>query len=317
MKKNKSIIRFAVALSLCATYPTALGDHHNEAKIKQAEHIPGTWTRSWISPDGKATSMTKVIKPTDKNNHFVETITSTNEKSDITSKWELRFKVESVVGNMLKFQGIENRDMNLEKSTWSNWQKNNFRYLFQVDEFFWNEVMQDLENSTKRRFNRVISSDKKYSYKDLAKRKLSILKPMLGVWEGSVEQVEVKAYGIPAHTQKIRHPIQFNKDKTIMFWHWESDSIDGYGAQSYDALTGHIVKHYHTSTGVQMTGKLIVWNESKFLWERHGNTPNGLLYEKCLIDLSKTGVFRHKIMNRTLNGIPQPEEPEIVLKKVN
>ncbi len=317
MKKIKLINCFAVALSFFATYPAVLSDHHNEAKIKQAEHIPGTWVRTRITPDGKATSMTKVIKPTDKNNHFVETITSTNEKGDITSKWELRFKVESVVGNMLKFQGIESRGMSLEKSTWSSWQKNNLRYLFQPDEFFWNEVMQDLENSTKRRFSRVISNDKKHSYQDIAKRKLSNLAPMLGIWEGSVEQVEVKAYGIPAHTQKIRHPVQFNKDKTIMYWQWESDSIDAFGAQSYDALTGYIMKHYHTSTGVQMTGKLIAWNERKFLWERHGNTPNGLLYEKCLIDLSKAGIFRHKIMDRTLNGIAQPEEPEIILKKAN
>ncbi len=314
MKTKLILIALAGFLS---SYQTGKSDHHNEEKIKQSDHIPGTWTRSWISPEGKSTSMTKVIKAMKKPNQFVETISSTNEKGDITSKWELRFKIEPVVGNMLKFQGIQNRGMDLETSKWSDWKDNNFQYLFQVDEFFWNEVMNDLENSTKRRFTRVMSSNKKFSYKDLAKRKLSILKPMIGTWEGSVEQVEVKAYGIPAHTQKIKHPIQFNKDETIMFWHWGSDSIDAYGAQSYDASTGHIIKNYHTSTGVQMTGKLIAWNDNKFLWERNGNTPNGFLYEKCLIDLSKAGIFRHKIVVRTLNGVPQPEEPEILLKKVN
>ena len=57
-------------------------------------------------------------------------------------------------------------------------------------------------------------------------------------------------------------------------------------------------------------------------WEHHPTRKNiykdlkdGLLYEKCLIDLSKEGIFSHKIMDRTLNGIAQPEEPEIILKK--
>tara|TARA_B100001250_G_scaffold383397_1_gene377329 strand:+ start:110 stop:1054 length:945 start_codon:yes stop_codon:yes gene_type:complete len=312
----KKLILIAL-VGFFSSYQTGKSDHHNEEKIKQSDHIPGTWTRSWISPEGKSTSMTKVIKAMKKPNQFVETISSTNEKGEITSKWELRFKIESIAGNMLKFQGIQNRGMDLKTSKWNDWKDNNFQYLFQVDEFFWNEVMQDLENSTKRRFSRVMTSNKKFSYKDLAKRKLSILKPTLGNWEGSVEQVEVKAYGLPAHTQNIKHPVKFNKDETIMVLHWTSEEIDVIGTISYDALNGHLVKNYHSSTGAQMTGKLISWNDNKFLWERTGNTPNGFLYEKCLVDVSKPGIFRHKIMDRTLKGVPQPEEPEIILKKVN
>ena len=311
LKIKNSIVLFSFVLSSVAI----LADHHNEAKIRQSEHIPGTWIRYSISPEGKSTSMTKVIKALKKPNQFVETISSTNEKGELTSKWELRFKIGSVVGNMLKFQGIQNRGMNLETSKWSDWKENKLQYLFQVDEFFWNEVMQDLENSTKRRFSRVITGNRKFSYKDLARRKLSILKPTLGNWEGSVEQVEVKAYGLPAHTQNIKHPVKFNKDETIMVLHWTSEEIDVIGTISYNALNGHLVKNYHTSTGTQITGKLISWNNNKFLWERTGNTPNGFLYEKCLVDVSKSGVFRHKIMDRTLNGILQPDEPEIILKK--
>ena len=101
-----------------------------------------------------------------------------------------------------------------------------------------------------------------------------------------------------------------------MFWHWDGDLIDVFGAQSYDASTGYIVTNYHTSTGNQINGKLISSGGKKFMWERYGNTINGKLYEKCLLDVSEPGVFKHKIYDRVLDGIAQPEEPVIVLKKV-
>ena len=61
---------------------------------------------------------------------------------------------------------------------------------------------------------------------------------------------------------------------------------------------------------------LISSSDNKFLWERSGDTPNGFLYEKCLLDLSEEGVFKHKIIGHTLNGVTQPEEPVIILKRV-
>jgi hypothetical protein len=127
--------------------------------------------------------------------------------------------------------------------------------------------------------------------------------------------IELQTYGVPAHKMKIKHPVSFNKDETVMFWHWETARLDAFGATSYDAHTGNIVTNYHTSTGAQMTAKLVSWNNNKFLWERHGNSPNGLIYEKCLIDLSNPDIFRHKITDRTLNGLAQPDEPEILLNK--
>ena len=307
IQKMKSITKQSLVLfSFLLSSVAMLADHHKEVEIEQTKYIPGTWKRTWINTDGKAGAMTKVIRATKETNHFVETINGNRQ---------LRFKVEQVVGNILKFQGIEGRTINKEPSSWNDWEKNNLSYLFQVDEFFWNEVFWNLENSTKRRFSRVITGNNGHSYQDLARRKLSILKPMIGIWEGSVDMIELQAYGVPAHKMKIKHPVSFNKDESVIIWHWETDMLDAFGATSYDAHTGNIVTNYHTSTGAQMTAKLVSWNNNKFLWERHGNSPNGLIYEKCLIDLSNPDIFRHKIMDRTLNGLAQPDEPEILLNK--
>ena len=101
-----------------------------------------------------------------------------------------------------------------------------------------------------------------------------------------------------------------------MIWKWQSQNFDVFGAQSYNSTKGAIVKTYHTSSGVQISGTLISSSDNKFLWERSGDTPNGLVYEKCLLDLSEEGVFKHKIIDRTLNGVAQPEEPVIILKRV-
>jgi quercetin dioxygenase-like cupin family protein len=251
--------------------------------------------------------MTKVIKASDVTNHFEETINNNRQ---------LKFKVESVVGNMLKFQGVKGRTKNEETKKWNKWKENNISYLFQVDEFFWNEVFNDLENSTKRRFSRVITGDESHTYQDLAKRKLSILKPYIGLWKGSVDMEELKTYGIPSQKWEINHPVRYNNDETMIVWQWEADSFDAHGVISYDAHTGNIFSNYHTSTGVQISAKLVAsWN-NKFLWERHGTSPSGLVSEKCLFDLSKPGVFRHKLMDSSLNGLPQPNGPEIILNKV-
>ena len=318
MKKSPAILHPLILSLLFVTPTLAFADHHKNTKIAQADYIPGTWKRTWTSTTtGLQSSMTKVIKKDDLDNHFIETITNAFENGKIRSKWQGRFYVEPVVGNMLEFKGTEMRSMDLKKSSWSVWKKSSINYLFQADEFFWNEVNQNLEDSTKRRFTRIDSDNPKHTYQQLAQRKLSVLEPFIGVWEGSVEQIDVKAYGIKAGTQKVKHTIQFNKDKTIMFWHWDGDMIDGFGAQSYHAPTGHIRTNYHTSTGNQINGKLISSGGKKFVWERSGNTINGTLYEKCLLDVSEPGVFKHKIYDRVLNGIAQPEEPVIVLKKVD
>ena len=60
--------------------------------------------------------MTKVIKGSDATNHFVETINNSRQ---------LKFKVESVVGNMLKFQALEGRTKNEETKKWNEWNENN------------------------------------------------------------------------------------------------------------------------------------------------------------------------------------------------
>ena len=243
-----------------------IADHHKEVELQQAKHIPGTWKRTWITPEGEAATMTKVIKASSANNHFVETINSSRQ---------IKFKVDLAVGNMLKFQGIESRVKNKENKLWSEWNKNNISYLFQVDEFFWNEVFNDLENSTKRRFSRVITVDESHTYQDLARRKLSILKPYIGLWTGSVDIRDSEVYGISAQKWEINHPVRFNNDETMIVWQWQAESFDAHGVISYDAHSGNIFSNYHTSTGVQIKAKLVSTWDNKFLWERNGPSPSG------------------------------------------
>ena len=91
----KRIITPLLAFFVASSVISTKADHHKEVELPQAKHIPGTWKRTWITPEGEPASMTKVIKASDATNHFVETINNSRE---------LKFKVESVVGNMLKFQ---------------------------------------------------------------------------------------------------------------------------------------------------------------------------------------------------------------------
>ncbi len=318
MKKSSTILHPLILSLLFVTPTLVLADHHVSTKISQADYIPGKWKRTWTSTTtGLQSSMTMAIKKAEADNYFVSTNTNAYDNGEIRGKWQVRFYVEPVVGNMLKLNETEMRGMDLETSSWGDWEKSSRNYLFQADEFFWNSKRRNLDGRPPRRFTRIDSDNPKHTYQQLAQRKLSALEPLLGVWEGTVEQIDVKAYGIKAGTQKVKHTVQLNKDKTIMFWHWDSDKIDCFGAQSYDAATGYIRTSYHASTGNQINGKLISYWRNKFVWERSGNTVNGALYEKCLLDASEPGVLKHKVYDRVLNGVAQPEEPTIVLKKVD
>ena len=106
----KKIINLLLAFFVVSNVISTKADHHKEAKIPQAKHIPGTWKRTWINPEGNPASMTKIIKASDTANHFEETI---------NDNWQLKFKVEPVVGNMLKFQGIKGRTKDETTKKWN------------------------------------------------------------------------------------------------------------------------------------------------------------------------------------------------------
>jgi hypothetical protein len=229
MKKSSTILHPLILSLLFVTPTLVLADHHVSTEIAQADYIPGKWKRTWTSTTtGLQSSMTMVIKKAEADNHFVSTNTNAYDNGEIRGKWQVRFYVEPVVGNMLKLNETEMRGMDLETSSWGDWEKSSRNYLFQADEFFWNSKRRNLDGRPPRRFTRIDSDNPKHTYQQLAQRKLSALEPLLGVWEGTVEQIDVKAYGIKAGTQKVKHTVQLNKDKTIMFWHWDSDKIDSW-----------------------------------------------------------------------------------------
>ena len=69
----KSPLQLILLTSLFSANSICLGDDHEKAKIKHAEHIPGIWKRTWISPNGIPVSMTKVIKADKEDNQKRET----------------------------------------------------------------------------------------------------------------------------------------------------------------------------------------------------------------------------------------------------
>ena len=64
-----------------------------------------------------------------------------------------------------------------------------------------------------------------------------------------------------------------------------------------------------------MKAELVRARGGKLLWERTAQAPAGEIRELCLFDFSEPGVFRHRIVLRTLNGaVVDQEEEDIVLR---
>ena len=100
-------------------------------------------------------------------------------------------------------------------------------------------------------------------------------------------------------------------------WVFDDVSFDAHIIFSSNPRKRAIFMNGHTSTGSQIRAELIGGYNKAFLWERRGDTQQGEVYEKCLMDYSKDGQLTHRIIGRTLNGVPEGEEPDIILKKVS
>ena len=311
---SKLNILLGLALSLVG----AIADHHEGEALKESSLIPGTWVRDRPLAEGNFRTWKKEIVPTDKVNTFIETITTTNDDGSIHNHWKLKFKVTRANGPTLVFNGFKMDSKNLETGKWTGWQDANIRYTFQIDDAFWYEF-RDVTNKGGLFTYTRISKAGENRYQTLAAKKLSILQPMIGTFKGSVNLKNAESVGITEGKKNITFTCKWNADKTIITgqWAFADGSFDARIIFSFNPRQRAIFMNGHTSTGNQIHAELIGGYNKAFLWERGGDTPQGQLYEKCLMDYSKEGQLLHRIIGRTLNGIPEGQEPDIILKKVS
>ena len=281
--------------------------------------IPGTWTRDQITVEGAVRTWTKQIEKADKARQFIETITIINSNGNKPTKWQLHFEVIPVAGKFLHFKGLKQRDVNPNNP--EKWRLSNISYIFQVDQNFYHELWDLASTSGSFRYRRV-----GHSTRVIDPSNMDVLKPMLGKFVGEFNNPGSKAYGASKEKSKISSIADLGKTGAVLKMSWtmiqgddtEKNAFEVYLVCSYNPSIGSIVKQYQTSTGVLMSGVLKSANNNKLLWERSGDTPSGKLYELCLFDFSEPNTFKHVILKRTLNGIPQVNEENetIILKRV-
>lgn len=312
-------VKIYTLLGLVLGLVVAVADDHKGEVLKESSLIPGTWVRDQILVQGGFRTWKKEIVSTDKSNTFIETITTTNDDGSMNSHWKLNFEVTRANGPTLVFRGFKMDSKNLETGKWTGWQDANISYTFQIDDAFWYEF-RDISNKdglfTYTRVNKAGEN----SYQTLAAKKLSILQPMIGTWKGSNQGKNSKSYGVPdGKGINITFTCKWNADKTVMTAQWAADdgSFDVRCIASYNPRQRAVFMNFHTSTGLQIHAELIGAYNNAFLWARGGDSPKGVLYEKCLFDYSEKGKLIHRIIGRTLNGVPEEQEPDIILQKVS
>ena len=94
----------------------------------QISLISGTWTRDQITEEGKVRTWTKQIEKAEKDHQFIETITIKNNDGNKPTKRQLHFEVIPVAGKFLHFNGIKQRDLNL--NVIEKWKPSNISYIF-------------------------------------------------------------------------------------------------------------------------------------------------------------------------------------------
>lgn len=285
----------------------------------QISLISGTWTRDQITEEGKVRTWTKQIEKVEKAHHFLETITIKNNDGNKPTKRQLHFQVIPVADKFLHFKGIKQRDLNPNKH--EKWEPSNISYIFQVDQNFYHELWDLASTSGSFKYRRVGSSTSVIDPSNM-----DVLKPLLGKFVGEFNNPGSKAYGASKEKSKITSIAELSKTGAVLKMSWimnqgsdpAEKAFEAHGIYSYNPQVGSIVKQFQTSTGVLMNAVLISSSSNKLLWERNADTPSGKLYEHCLFDFSEPNTFKHVILKRTLNGIPQVNEENetIILKRV-
>ncbi|MDA7874457.1 hypothetical protein N9B17_04745 [Rhodopirellula sp.] len=278
--------------------------------------LVGTWIITNVSVEGTPVKHKYQIKPGDKEGAFEHVWRVTGNSDEGDSLWEGKFNVTPASEKTLAVKYAENKRI-LPEDKAHDWQPFGMSYVAQVvGDQLYTQISLDREPWIWTR------EDAGMNVQD--SKRLEVLAPLLATYAGKYENMGSKAYGAAKSTQMITSTGKKTETGTVILHEWTSipeggsakDAFEARGIYSFSTKQRKIVKQYQTSTGVHMTGVLVSVQDDKLLWERTGEGPAGTIREFCQFDFSEPGVFRHRILSRTLNGVPvEEDEQDIVLKQ--
>lgn len=281
------------------------------------EQVLGTWLNTRVNIDGDRVTERLVIESTGSKGEFHFSYEQRAQASGEVSKGE----GDGVIiagGRQYVVMDVDRMRVLLPEDEASDWEETPFSIAAQIigDRMHSTPGM-DLEGGVWTREGAktpIVTADR-----------LKALAPLLGTYAGEHEGPGSEGYGIAAGTSQIVSTHRLSPSGKLVIGEWTNTPSGGTAADafevravcSYSPTEKSIIVDYHTSTGVSMHGKIVAMDESKMLWERKGNSPEGLIHEYCLFDFTEPGTFVHTVVHRTVDGIVAEGEEgvSITLKK--
>jgi hypothetical protein len=283
--------------------------------ITTTDQIIGTWEVKDVTEDGELVTHTLELKQGTGENAYEQLWETSNATNTVIARSEAKLKIERAGKRMLAFNYGESRRLLPDEKS-HDWRPSEMSVVVQrvgnqlyacmgLDQEMWIWRKVDGESA-------VVEASR-----------LDVLKPLLKTYTGVHDHLGSEAYGASNAKQNIKSAGKLSPTGTVLVHEWTSlpldakpeDAFEARGVFSYSIKHKAIVKQYHTSTGVMMTGVLVKNDGDKMLWERTGEGPAGTIHELCQFDFSEPGVFKHKIISRSLNGVPTSEAGQLIILK--
>lgn len=281
--------------------------------------VTGTFTRTRVNTDGIGVAFKRVIEATDKPGIFLQTRTVTPADGSDISQLKIEMQIEPLSSRVLKYRIVRYKKV-LPKAEASDWisdekrpdmvgvlqTRGNFHY--------------STNNLTKPAQIWIRQTD---DYATLDADSLSVLEPLTKTYVGRYDSAGSAAYNASASSTLVKCTGRTNATGTVLSFDWtmhaegapSERAFEAHAICIFDSSTGRITSHIYNSVGVAMKAELVRARGGKLLWERTAQAPAGEIRELCLFDFSEPGVFRHRIVSRTLNGaVVDQEEEDIVLR---
>ena len=280
--------------------------------------IVGTFSRSGVSTDGALVSIKRVIEAMDQPGLFLQTRTVTPAEGADIRQWKLVMKMEPLGEHLMKYRIVKYRQV-LPESEAQDWvtEEANQERAGVI------EVRGNFHYSTNRLSGPAqIWVRETGDFATMDGEWIEVLKPLTKTYTGEYQSQGTAAYNADESVTDIKCTGRANETGTVISFDWTmrakdapaSRTFEAHAICTYDSSTGRITSHIYNSVGVVMKAELVRARDNKLLWERVGKGPAGEIRELCMFDFSEPGVFRHRILSRTLNGVVvDEEEADIVL----
>jgi hypothetical protein len=279
----------------------------------------GTFSRTGVSTDGIGIAIKRVIEATDKPGIFLQTRTITPADGSDVSQLKIEMQIEPLSSRVLKYRIVRYKKV-LPKAEASDWiSKEKTQDMVGVLQVRGN-FHYSTNNLTEPAQIWIRQTD---DYATLDADSLSVLEPLTKTYVGRYDSAGSAAYNASASSTLVKCTGRTNATGTVLSFDWtmhaegapSERAFEAHAICMFDSSTGRITSHIYNSVGVAMKADLVRARGGKLLWERTAQAPAGEIRELCLFDFSEPGVFRHRIVLRTLNGaVIDQEEEDIVLR---